>query len=86
MDVHVFFLMAISLEKEEKLGLQSQTDLNPHLTPLLLISVATSDFPLGALFFPCTNNVSCDSFIHSLIHEAFLPTGSSHPMEENGSK
>ena len=84
--MHVFFLVAISLEKGEKLGLQSQKDLNPHPTPLLPIPVATSDFPLGALFFPCANNVSCDSFIRSLIHEAFLSTCSSHPMEENGSK
>ena len=64
-------MVAISPKKWEKLRLQSQTDLNAYLIPLIPSSVATSESPLGTWF----SHVQIMSFAHST--PVFLP-GKSH--------
>ena len=70
------FMVANSPKKLEKLGLQSQTDLNSHLVPLIPSSVATSESPLGTWF----SQVQIMSFAHSFI-QPLLPSWSLQPKE-----
>ena len=70
------FMVAISPKKWEKLGLQSQTDLNSHLVPLIPSSVATSESPFGTWF----SQVHIMSFAHSFI-QLLLPSWSLQPKE-----
>ena len=66
------FMVAISPKEWEKLGLQSQTELNSHLIPLIPSSVATSESPLGTWF----SQRQIMSFIQPL-----LPSWSLQPKE-----
>ena len=69
-------MVAISPKKWEKLRLQSQTDLNAYLIPLILSSVATSESPLGTWF----SHVQIMSFAHSFI-QPLSPSWSLQPKD-----